>query len=324
MVSLLALTIIFFIVDFGEFWQALKNADYRFLAAGLILYKLAFFVRAKAWHLILDRDVPYSRAYLVMNVGYLLNNILPFRLGELGRAALLGSSIGFFRVLSTIIVERVLDMMFASIVLLIGLAFMVVGPGFDPTIISIIIGTGMVLLLATFYWAANRPETVIGLITKTLKRFPRLVDAINPGIQSAFEGFRALTRPDKFIRVVFWLGLNWGMAVIVHYLWIRAFIPQTQLHWAAFTLGAASMGIALPSSPSYVGVLEGVIIAALSVFAVGSSDALAYAVVSHIIYIALTGVIGAVGIYTEGTNLGSLYRQITTRKLDNHESRNDA
>ena len=56
--------------------------------------------------------------------GYLLNNFLPFRLGELGRAFLLSRKSGmtFSEILPTIIIERAVDLAFSAAILLVGFA----------------------------------------------------------------------------------------------------------------------------------------------------------------------------------------------------------
>ena len=42
--------------------------------------------------ILLQNKAPYRRVFLTLNQGYLLNNIFPFRLGELGRAFLLSQA----------------------------------------------------------------------------------------------------------------------------------------------------------------------------------------------------------------------------------------
>ncbi len=66
-------------------------------------------------------------SFLTVCEGYLLNNFLPFRLGEIGRAFLMGrkSKLGFMEVLPTIVIERILDFAFAAAVLLSAIPFVV-------------------------------------------------------------------------------------------------------------------------------------------------------------------------------------------------------
>jgi uncharacterized protein (TIRG00374 family) len=68
--------------------------------------------RGKAWHTLLRRRAAYRDVFFTLNEGYLINNILPFRLGEVARAYLLGrkAHLSFWDVLSTVLIERFLDL----------------------------------------------------------------------------------------------------------------------------------------------------------------------------------------------------------------------
>jgi hypothetical protein len=66
-----------------------------------------------AWQFLLQRKgATQAQVILALNQGYFFNNLLPFRIGELARAFLLGrrSHLGMFYVLSTIVVERSYDL----------------------------------------------------------------------------------------------------------------------------------------------------------------------------------------------------------------------
>ena len=114
-ISLLALAIVSLFFDVRQVVDTLRKADWQALTIALLVYGISYLPRARAWQLILMDDVPFARVFLTMHVGYFLNNTLPFRMGELGRAYLLGrTGLGFWRVFSTILIERSLDLAFAA------------------------------------------------------------------------------------------------------------------------------------------------------------------------------------------------------------------
>jgi uncharacterized membrane protein YbhN (UPF0104 family) len=78
-------------------------------------------------------------------------------------------------------------------------------------------------------------------------------------------------------------------------------------------VGVASLGVALPSSPGGIGLLEASYVAALAVFGVDASRALAFAIVSHSLYYVSTITLGVYGLAREGESLGQLYRRIINR-----------
>ncbi len=77
------------------------------MLVGLVLRSLSFSA-------IMGKRFSKMASFHGMNAGYLLNNILPFRLGEFGRAGLLasyaGQDVSFLEVFGAIITERTLDL----------------------------------------------------------------------------------------------------------------------------------------------------------------------------------------------------------------------
>ena len=111
-------------VDFGETGRELQDANYAYFIPAIACYFLALSVRSLRWRFLLLHLKPVSipRLYPVVAIGYMANNMLPLRLGELVRAHFLGEKEGISKasVLSTIGVERVLDgltlLLFAGVV----------------------------------------------------------------------------------------------------------------------------------------------------------------------------------------------------------------
>src|SRR6476646_1770704 len=118
-VSLVALALAFRGADLGVMAGALRKANYFVLAVGIVFYIAGLFFRALSWRVLLGKRVPYLRAFEALNEGYLLNNLLPFRLGEIGRAYLVSrrNNIPALEALSSIVVERVIDLLMVVILL---------------------------------------------------------------------------------------------------------------------------------------------------------------------------------------------------------------
>ncbi len=81
------------------------------IALASLVYFVSLFARVFAWYILLQKRVSFKDAFFAMNAGYLLNNVFPFRLGEIGRALLLDRPEGpkAFEVLSSVVMERVFD-----------------------------------------------------------------------------------------------------------------------------------------------------------------------------------------------------------------------
>jgi len=104
------------------------------------------------------------------------------------------------------------------------------------------------------------------------------------------------------------------VAVLYQYILMLAFIPQARPLWAGFGLATASLGVALPSSPSYIGIFEGVWIGALALFEVPFSTALAYAIIAHVLHVLISVVFGVYALSSEGETIGALYDQIRKKR----------
>jgi hypothetical protein len=91
---------------------------------------------------------------------------------------------------------------------------------------------------------------------------------------------------------------------------LLTFAPQAPIWWGAFADAVLALGVAIPSAPSGLGVFEGALVWALSLFGIGSSPALAYAILMHFINIATTGVFGLIGLIKEKRSLSSLMEEI--------------
>lgn len=309
LVSLVAIGVLFTLIDWPIFVAALKKADYRYLLLALPIYIVSYMVRSRGWYILLMEEAPYKLVFFTEQAGYLMNNVLPFRLGELGRAALLGRhGLGFWRVFSTIVVERAFDMIIAVGLLLGSLALVVDVPGARQ--VGVVVGLIVLAGMYALYLLARNQERVLTWFDRLGKRWPRLIELGRDRLTSFLIGLSPLTDFRRFIRVLLWIASSWGMAIVAHYLILLAFIPDATLLWMVFSISVAMIGVALPSSPGFIGVYEAAYVGALSVFGVPYENALAYALVDHVIYIGVTGILGAYALLREGQSLSQLVRRV--------------
>ena len=113
-VSLLLLLVLIYQVDLSEVDDALAKVNYKlYLAPSIALYFVAVYFRAVRWRYLLSpmKVLPVGRLYPVVVIGYMANNLLPARLGELVRAYYLArrEPINASSALGTVAVERVYD-----------------------------------------------------------------------------------------------------------------------------------------------------------------------------------------------------------------------
>jgi uncharacterized protein (TIRG00374 family) len=313
-ISLLAIGAILLFVDLQRFLEAIRSADYRLLLASLSISFLWLGIRAVAWRTLLRGRARLLDTFLTVCEGYLLNNFLPFRLGEIGRTFLLGrkSKLGFMEVLPTVILERVLDVAFAAALLLSAVPFVVGAAGAGR--IALALGGVVLLGLVALYALVRKRELVLGLFQRFTGRWPGLQSRGGGFLAALFSGLSILTDGWLFVRALFWLALDWGVGVVQFYLLLRAFFPQAHLYWSLFALGALAFGNAIPSLPGAVGTFEGAMGGAVTLLGGDQSTALAAALTAHFFNYLISGIIGLYALSREGETLMGVYRQLRKRQ----------
>ena len=309
-VSAVCLAVIFWLIDLDELAKALRQANPRLLVLGGLMSLGWLLLRGMVWRTLLQERASYKDVFLTLNEGYLLNNILPFRLGELGRAFLLGrkAKLDFWQVLPSILIERTLDMAMALGLFLGALPF-VAGVSWARQAAlgaAAIVGAG---LLSVYLLALNR-ERVLRLLERAGQRWPLVARLVGGRAAAFMAGLAIVTDGRLFLKALGWCLLNWLWGVGQYYVLMLAFYPQAQPLWAVFGLGAGALGLAAPSSPGGLGVFEAAMMGALAVFDSNASKAAAYALTTHLINYLVSGLLGGYALALDGQSLTGLYAQL--------------
>jgi uncharacterized protein (TIRG00374 family) len=311
-ISLLLIAAILYFVDLRAMVDAIRNANYTLLAIGTVLGFVWMAVRAIAWRTLLRNRASYQDVFFTVGEGYLLNNFLPFRLGEIGRAFLLSrkSDLHFMEILPTIVIERAMDLGFSAVILLAAIPFVVGAEGAEQ--IGIIVGIVILAAFVILYLMARYNQWALDLFHRLSARWPVLQRAGGSFLESFFLGLGVLKDGWLFVRFLFWMTVNWGIAVISYTLIIRAFFPQAQLVWGMFGLGVGAFGNAIPALPGAVGTLEGAFGGAATLLAGPGSEsrALAFALTVRFYNYLNSAVVGGIGLLREGQTLSGIYEQL--------------
>ncbi len=290
------------------------------LLAGLSLLVFMFF-RAIRWRFMLNsglegaRKLPYSTVFHIQNIGYFLNNVLPFRLGDVARAVLIGNvpPMTISRGLSTMVAERVFDLAF--IVLLFPFTLGGVAslpPNVDGAVR--LAGAAAFLGIALLIVAANQPEKTLNLAQKVLQRLPMLKSqAWTARLADLLRGLDSLTRfKDGLallaLSVVVWLPIIGG-----YYVGLQAVNLDVTLQQASFVVCIAAFGVTAPSSPGQVGVFEASVTLAIArILGFPEAEAAAFAVLYHVLNYLVLGILGAVGISRTGETFSNVVASART------------
>ncbi len=274
-------------VHWSEVGSALREANYPLIALAVALFIGAIGLKTMRWRLLfypLDHIRPW---YLFgsLNTAYLINNILPFQMGDVGRAYLLSELAGVSttRSLSTVVVERVLDVLTLLLFLLCLGPFIGIPTWARAPAITLAALFSAVALLLVF--AAMRRSFVIRLVD----RFSRFAPAayrprLNQIAHNAIDAFAVLTRPRVATALVSYTVANWLCMGLMMFVGMRAFNLGTDFAAALLLVVATTFGLFVPSSPGAFGVYHAIVIGVLtSVFDVDKAAAVSFALVIHLV-----------------------------------------
>jgi len=262
------------------------------LAAAVIIATLTFPLRLVRWRLLLrdERGEPYRSGPLwhAISLGFMANNILPFRAGELIRsytAARLAPA-RFTTVFSSVAVERIFDALTVVALLTIALltsdlpASVNVGGTSIASLARAAGVLGLVALLVAILVVAA-PLTAERLVRRLLHH-TRFADRIVDLIEGVRHGLAVLRSPGRLAGVLFWSLVLWLVNALAFYVGFAAFDIPVGYTGALLLQGLLVLGISIPSTPGFFGPFEAVIVAALALYGVPSSLAFSYAIAFHV------------------------------------------
>jgi len=300
-------------VDARRMADALAQAEYVYLVPAVVGMVGFLFTRSVRWRLLLGPGVSVSRCFWVTNVGYLVSNVLPFRLGDPARAVVIarGGEISTAAALSTVVVERVLDMLMV-VALLAGVApFMSdTGSAMSAGLIAggAVLGASAVLLLLAFRpdWGRRATRRVLGWIPRLDgERWAQAFDGLFDGLTPLRSGRRALA-------LLAWSVVTWACVVAYYGAFLRAFLPQPPALVAPFLVCVVGLGMAIPSSPGAMGVFHAVARYGLTIpFGVPVDQAVTIAFAMHTFQYVLGCLLGLVGLWQESLSLNWVRDQAT-------------
>lgn len=286
--------------------EALAGISWPYLGAALAVYLVSMLPRALSWRMLLGGDVRLLRVLAALNEGYLLNNVLPWRLGEFGRAILLGRKAGkaVMAVLSSIFLERLYDIILATALLF---SLLPVTSGLPDLSSRVLIG-GVILSLGFggLWITFKRPQW----IQLALKRLPGS-ESFWLGSWGRFRRGLDQARDTRVLLISFsWMVFSWALAGLMYWLVLVSILPEAEMLWAYFMLAVTMVGVAVPSSPGYVGVFEAAGVLALSAFEVPKEQALAGALIVHAMVYVSVAILGTIALIYDGETLWGLYREV--------------
>jgi uncharacterized protein (TIRG00374 family) len=309
-ISVVALFLVFRVVTFQDLGKAMALVQAPNLLIAIAISIVSMVIRGGAWKVLLGNRPSISQCFFIINEGYLLNNLFPLKAGEIGRAVFMGKAIKIspFHVLSTIVIERAFDLIFAATLLLFTLPLAL---GLDwarsAGIATLFL---MIALVAALFLMARFTSKVHALALNIGRRWKLFNKYVIPQVDSLLDGLSALTNARQFFLSVLLIGATWVAWVGIYYVMIISIAPAAPVWWAMFADSLLALGVAIPSAPAGLGVYEAAMVLALTILGIAQPTALAVAIILHFMQFCITGIFGFWGILRERQSLRSLFSDI--------------
>ena len=296
----LALAGVFLFLAFrGAQWsrilELLSSARPGWIALAIAEAGLLYAVRAARWNVVLGsrRRIRWIRVFWATVVGYLGNNYLPAKAGEVMRSVLLGRSEGLSQafVFATVLTERAMD---TCTVLLIAAVVSFIAP------IGAMHGAGpaaaAALAVLCIFVLPRMPRWLHGLAArvpvpeKWRDRLRLLIEHFLEGLNSLREGRRMTAFCE--LTAVIWM-LDAGILLTVGWAMSIPITPALSLLLVTVLAAAA----ALPSTPGYIGVQQFAAVTVLEPFGISRNESLAFILMSQAVRYTVVTVLGLVGLW---------------------------
>jgi uncharacterized protein (TIRG00374 family) len=323
-ISAALLFLMFRSVDFASVGRAFSQADFVFLIPALALYFAGVFVRSIRWGVLLGRvqRLGLKRLFLVVVIGYMANDILPFRAGEAVRAFLLwrDERIEPGTTVATIVVERILDGLVLTAFLI--LAGLVLPLENWLTQLAWVAGVVFVIGIGVLFGLTVVPGPIMAVAGAILSPMPRRIRNLGLRLLGTFvDGLGILRSARETVAVLGLSAAAWGLEAGMYYVLMYSFPFQPRYLAATLGTAVANLGTMIPSSPGYVGTFDLPLNSVLTgTFGVNPSIAAGYTILVHAALLVPVSLLGLFFLWREGLTL----KGITSRAAESEIRRNDA
>ena len=280
-----------------EFIDSLRGVKYWYLLGAMGIQLLAIWLRALRWKWLLSpiKDVSLRTTFDATIIGYFGNNVLPLRMGELLRAYVVAnnSAISVAKVIGSLIVERILDLVGVTILAIVFLFFFDIISIPNWLMISIAIIT-MVMFVSIFIISSKKSEwKPIGERKRVFQT--KTGSKIYDVLKNIISGLSVINHASHKIGVYGFILVLWGMYYLSFTLVVHS--AGLGLNWvnSGVLFLILSLAISIPAAPGYIGTYHATCVAALTnIYHISLSESQAFAVLAHSVNFVPIVIVGAI------------------------------
>lgn len=283
--------------------QSLVNARYAWVLVALacvIGVALAKTARWGALYGVSDCRTPFGELFSALMASQMVNVVIPIRVGELVRIGLMKQSgRPGAATLSTIVVEKALDLVAAGLMAF-ALVALSVAPGWlrESAVSMLLVGLMLVVGLAVIWLLRERMERLLARVLALGGWLPEIWRGRLLRVTSTtLDAFGALANLRLLARVLFWTTVIWLLSLLTMLILFAAFDLALPVAAAVVLILAITFSSIVPSPPALVGVMHVIAVVALGEFGIPQSEALGFGIVMNIVLVAPLIVLGGIAFW---------------------------
>jgi uncharacterized protein (TIRG00374 family) len=294
-ISIVALWLVLRSVDLAKTAEVLARADLRWIGLAATFLSTDLALRALRWQRLLRpiAKVRYPPMLGYLLVGYLANNVLPARLGELVRSHYLGDREGISRAsaLGTVVVERVVDLV--AVVAIASVALLVLSVR-GVVASAVLVGAGVaglfLVILALGIVAHRLPGA--DRVRVAVERWPQVRE-----LASRLQGGLAVAgKPRTLAEALAVSATAWTVAILAWAAVGQSIGLQLSIGQAALIASGVALASAVPAGPSNLGTFEFAAVEIGKAIGVPADSAFALALIVHATILVVTSIGGGVAV----------------------------
>ena len=296
--------------DLIEAARVISEADPFWVFAAAAVHAFLYTLRGWRWAVLLRpiKAVSTWRCIEVFTIGFMANNVLPARLGDVARAYVLARQerLPAASSFSSVMLERIFDgvtvVMWLNVVLFLR-------PTEDVWInyvraLSGAVFVGAIVVCGLIAWN----DRVVLKLTRQVFFFlpPGILDKVHGLVERLSAGLHALKSPSQTAGVIALSVIIWTLETVVYIFAGYAFGLDIGFLGMTLVMAVLTLGLSVPSAPGFVGVFESLIITTVGLFGITGDGAFAFALTVHLIHFIPGTLLGLLFAWRSGLQLNDL------------------
>lgn len=304
-------------VDLPELARQLAATQWWWMGPAVAVGPLGIWARAIRWHYLFPPGSKPPGLLAANMIGYMVNNVLPLRAGELVRVYVAARRLGpgaadgtlggrLWLAGATVIVERVLDGL--TLVLLLGGLVLVIPVPTTLKYAAVLVLAVDAIAAGVLATMAVAPDRARRMLARRGRRWPAPAARIARVFDLVLRGLEGVRTPAHLIPIAVWTVLIWSLGALGAWSLFRALHLDLPLLAGWTVLTFVGFGISIPSAPGYIGVWHAAAVLALSLFGVSQAPAVGYALLYHASQFVPITLLGWLFLLREHVTLGEVTR----------------